>query len=890
MMPPLLDDTPTDDPLGPVVNAFLEAKRTGLNPDRNALREAHPDLAVDLDRFFAAHDAVENLARPLREVAQAARLVADSDNVGFARRGRLAAPLPFGDYTLLEVLGSGGMGIVYRAHHAELKRDVALKQIITGPLATEADIQRFRNEAESAATLEHANIVPVHEVGENDGRHYLTMRLMEGGSLASHINDYPSDPRAAARLVAAVAHAVHHAHQRGVLHRDLKPSNILLDGAGAPHVTDFGLARRISDESTLTESGAIVGTPAYMSPEQAAGRVRDVTMATDVYALGAILYALLTGRPPFRGDSVLDTLDQVRSIEPESPRRLNPRVDRDLETIVLKSMAKESAARYGSAVEMAKDLENWMAGEPIAARPVGRLIKAWRWAQRNRVVAGLLAAVGVLSIAGVVELFVSRAAIARKNVEISRQRDRAKQAVDDMYTQVAERLLPNLPGMERTRRDFLRKALRYYEDEASEGNGSNAVSRTERAKAYVRVGRIHKELSETSAAEQAYGEAVFLFEQLAKDYPDDPGPRYQLAECLNELGLVCWTRGDRARAKELFSRGLAAAEESAVTFAGQPEFRHLIASNLHNLAVLQHEVGKLPDAEAALRRAIEVRRKLVLEAPGSLPYRHGLAGDLVALAGILGDTSRQHPRAEEAEQAFRQALQIYDRLEADFGSMADTDTTAADLRNNLGDFLVRTGRPEKAEAVLRQALAARERLAARFPDVPSLGAVLGVVQINLAESLRDQGRYTEACELARRAVAHEQVALKASPKHLHYLGWLSAGHVLLAETLLSQGDAEKASEAAEAATRVLPDQPDWFYCLGSAYARCLPRLEKLTKLGGVRRRALVATVAEQSVGYLRQAIKKGYRATATGLQDDPSLRSLRPFENYQRLIQELERK
>jgi tetratricopeptide (TPR) repeat protein/tRNA A-37 threonylcarbamoyl transferase component Bud32 len=713
MMPPLLDDTAVDDPLSAAVNAFLEAKRTGLSPDRNALRRAHPDLAVDLDRFFAAHDAVEKLARPLREVAQAARLVANGDNESPRGHNRLAAPLQFGDYTLLEVLGSGGMGIVYRAHHAELKRDVALKQIITGPLATEADIQRFRNEAESAAKLEHANIVPVHEVGENDGRHYLTMRLMEGGSLASHLKDCQSDPRAAARLVVAIAHAVHHAHQRGILHRDLKPSNILLDKGGTPHVTDFGLARRIGDESTLTGSDVILGTPSYMAPEQAAGRTKEITTATDVYGLGAILYALLTGRPPFRGDSALETLEKVRSTEPEPPRRFNSRVDRDLETIVVKAIAKEPGGRYGTALDMANDLEHWLSGDPIAARPDRAVAKAWHWARRNRAVAALLCAVGVLAGAGVIGLLVNNVVLTRKNAEISRQRNRARQAVDKWFTEVAERELFDAPGMVQVRREFLIAARDYYEEEAARGYGSDPSSRIERANAYFRVGRIHYILSEYDAAIRDHTQAVSLLESLVDEHPGEPNLRSLLAQSLTELGLAYWHTNRRLEAERFIRRGLETAREATSTFSDQPEFRDTMAKSLHDLGILYQENGELPRAESALREAIAVHPTLVASVSGSAQCRSALAVDLGAFAGLMGDRRWPTARLDEAEAALRDAVKIQEGLAAEFPSTSGHLSAEAALENNLGDLLVKRGKLEEAETIQKKAVALREQLAAR---------------------------------------------------------------------------------------------------------------------------------------------------------------------------------
>jgi WD40 repeat protein/tRNA A-37 threonylcarbamoyl transferase component Bud32 len=309
-----------------------------------------------------------------------------------------------GGYEILEELGRGGMGVVYKARQRGTNRVVALKMILAEQLASAGAVQRFRAEAETVAGLDHPHIVPVYEVGEDQGRHFFSMKLVEGGHLGRHLPRYAADPRAAALLLAQVARAVHHAHQRGLLHRDLKPQNILLErqpGDGhfpVPHVTDFGLARKIEGEGGLTQSGAIVGTPEYMAPEQATAQ-KVLTTAVDIYGLGAVLYALLTGQPPFRGEHVLQTLQQVVGREPSPPRGINRRLPRDLETVCLKCLAKEPQRRYATAAALAEDLERWLRGEPIAARPVGAAERAWKWAKRRPAVAGLLAAV-VLAILG----------------------------------------------------------------------------------------------------------------------------------------------------------------------------------------------------------------------------------------------------------------------------------------------------------------------------------------------------------------------------------------------------------------------------------------------------------------------------------------------------------
>jgi len=289
--------------LDEVIADYLEAAEAGRAPGRDEWLLRHPDLADDLRAFLADR---EGFLRAAGELAAPAA----SSPLGTVRY--------FGDYELLEEIARGGMGVVYRARQISLNRVVALKMILAGQLASEADVRRFRTEAEAAANLDHPNVVPIYEVGEHQGQHYFSMKLIEGGSLDHRIAEFSQDPKGAARLVETVARAVHFAHQRGLLHRDLKPANILLDKDGQPHVTDFGLAKRLAGDAGSTQSGAIVGTPSYMPPEQARAE-KLLTTAADVYALGAILYELLTGRPPFRAATPLDTLLQVRDQDPAPP-------------------------------------------------------------------------------------------------------------------------------------------------------------------------------------------------------------------------------------------------------------------------------------------------------------------------------------------------------------------------------------------------------------------------------------------------------------------------------------------------------------------------------------------------------------------------------------------
>jgi N-acetylneuraminic acid mutarotase len=281
------------------------------------------------------------------------------------------------------------MGVVYKARQLSLNRTVAVKMILAGQLARPEDTRRFRAEAEAAASLQHPNIVAIHEVGEHDGQHYFSMDYVEGRSLAEAVRDGPMEPRRAGACVRTVSRAIHYAHKQGTLHRDLKPSNILLDHLGQPRITDFGLAKRINADADLTLTGEVLGTPSFMSPEQATGKRAAVGPQSDVFSLGTILYFLVTTRPPFAGDTIPEVLAQVAGKDPARPRSLNPAVPPDLETICLKCLDKEPASRYASADQLADDLDRFLGGEAILARPIGPITKLWRLCRRHKITAGL---------------------------------------------------------------------------------------------------------------------------------------------------------------------------------------------------------------------------------------------------------------------------------------------------------------------------------------------------------------------------------------------------------------------------------------------------------------------------------------------------------------------
>jgi serine/threonine protein kinase len=417
------DSGPREQRLHEILHAYLQAVDAGQNPDPQELMRQHPEFDAELAAFFDDQEKLDQFAQSMRletsvrpagarppdsvvarspdhatSEAEAATLAPGEPNPspnplpesGRGQGGEVALGIVryFGDYELLEEIARGGMGVVYKARQVSLNRIVALKMILAGQLASPADVQRFRREAESAASLDHPNIVPIFEVGEHQGQHYYSMGYVEGGSLGERIAKGPLPPREAAGFMKTIAIAIQFAHDHGVIHRDLKPANILLDRNDQPRVTDFGLAKRITltgpkPTGGPTVAGDVLGTPSYMAPEQAEGKINLVGPLADVYSLGAILYALLTGRPPFQATTPIDALVQVVELEPDRPSKRNPHVPRDLETICLKCLEKRMDRRYGSAGELADDLDRFLNLEPIRARRDSALRRVWGWGRRR---------------------------------------------------------------------------------------------------------------------------------------------------------------------------------------------------------------------------------------------------------------------------------------------------------------------------------------------------------------------------------------------------------------------------------------------------------------------------------------------------------------------------
>lgn len=411
--------TPSEDRLHEAVLTWLLAIDSGRAMTPGELLNAYPDLAAELETFLGDERRIGSTLAPLQDVLEAASRSTRSRLAGGAGFSP-SLPRDFGRYQLVEEIGRGGMGVVFKALHRDLSRWVALKTIRFEVASDSAGMTRFRNEVDAIAALDHPHIVPILDVGVCDGLLFYTMPLLESRGLAREASALRAAPRRSAELVATVARALHHAHQRGILHRDIKPSNILLDREGRPFLTDFGLAKRLDQELSLTETGAVLGTPGYLAPENVTPR-HEFTIASDIYGLGAVLYTLLAGRPPFKSDLPWETLRMIREQEAPSLWRLNERVNKDLEAICRKCLEKSPARRYVSAESLARDLERWLAGEATEARTIGGLERAGRWLRRHMLGAAVAAAFVLLLVGGVAALSVSYVLLRQSRAEAHQQ-------------------------------------------------------------------------------------------------------------------------------------------------------------------------------------------------------------------------------------------------------------------------------------------------------------------------------------------------------------------------------------------------------------------------------------------------------------------------------------
>ncbi len=633
-------------------------------------------------------------------------------------------------FEILDELGRGGMGVVYKARQVALDRVVALKMILAGAHARDKDLVRFQAEARAVGQFQHPNIVQIFEVGEAGGLPYFSLEYVAEGSLSHKINRDPQPPRYSAEIVEALARAMHYAHERGIIHRDLKPANVLLASDGAPKITDFGLAKQLDRDSGQTQAGQVLGTPSYMAPEQAYGDSDKITAAADIYALGGILYDLLTGRPPFSGTSVIETLEMVRTREPVPPSQLAARLPRDLETITLKCLQKDPVRRYSTAGALADDLRRFLDGRPILARPVGSFEKAWRWAKRNPWLAGLGTSVALLlvAVAVVTSAMSYRLSIKKKEAdearenetnerikaqnalikeEIAKQQAKASAVVAAKRGDVAldtvravlrdvDNQMRNSMSLAPLRRRIVDTMLAKLSAIRSTALNNPLEDRTE-ALAYARIADIYSRVGRIAEASVWLKKAYPVLQKLADEHPDDPTALFNLSAIENQIADAEWRLGSSDRAHRLYEEALKVRQERVSLLDALVTNKKASGNDLVNA------------------------QNMVAEQFGLVAFSHLRLGNL-----------------DEAIKNYQESDRAFAALPAGAKGSLPMRRMRAEIQVRLGEATLRQGKPKVAEKHFQAALDERKELVRLTPRPPEYNAL---VRSDLAQSQMLFGDY-----------------------------------------------------------------------------------------------------------------------------------------------------
>jgi serine/threonine-protein kinase len=836
-------------------------------------------------------------------------------------------------YEILEVLGRGAMGVVYKARQRGLKRVVALKMILAGGHASDLELNRFRTEAEAVAQLQHPNIVQVYEVGEHQGCPFLSLEYVNGGSLHGKIGNTPQPVLHAAQTVQVLAQAMDFAHRLGVIHRDLKPSNVMLTlpktpGStesttssaplveqlyGTPKIADFGLAKKLEEDGGQTRTGTILGTPSYMAPEQAQGKSKGVGPLADQYALGAILYEMLTGRPPFRGESVWDTLEQVRTQEPVPPSRLQPKVARDLETICLKALQKEPHKRYADCAGLAEDLRHFVVGEPIRARPIGVPERLVRWCKRNPRVAFLTGAVFVLLVSVIVGLILFSMRLSREKTATELARDEAdrnaarEKEARDIADQKAEearqsrkvaeeqgavvletlgglvdkvqKQLRDVPDTRELRQDILQMAMsgvKRVADSAKDDRGLQRIL----AVAYGKMAELYIYYGQNKEALDQYQKAYQICKTQAAEDPSSDKAKGNLAAALHSLGDMRWRLARDAKgAREYLLQALKLRQE----IDQHPQSREILPETIKTLLADTHDklgtFGATPtEVLDHYLKAFDLRKQAVALEPGNAECKLALARSSL----LLGNASMRMRDLEGARALFEESRRLREEQAAAKPGNVELQMDLAAAKDRLAEALLRLHQPKKAQEqyqaivlLYKQALE-KDSKNHELPD-KIFGAYYG-----LATAARYAKDPQTADRYYRQALDWIEEQAKGAPQNP---GVLIPFMLCVARC----GEHERAARTAER-VRQLRGNADDLFQIACCYALCMPAVapgKSLSQLTAaeVRQRQQYQAAALEA---LRQAKDKGY-SDWVGLETDPDLVPIQELPAFKVLLKEFER-
>jgi eukaryotic-like serine/threonine-protein kinase len=881
-----------------VADEYLARLDQGETPDVEEFRRRYPRLAPFLAQILPALEAV----RP-------STLSTNGSPSTTPSLGCL------GDYRLLREIGRGGMGVVYEAEQISLGRRVALKVLPFAGTLDAKQLQRFKNEATAAAQLHHTNIVPVFAVGQERGVHYYAMQFIEGQTLAALIHELrrsagleepggcrtdfqslrcasdgmeirptaaapvpvectaaveetphvaplvterstkrSSFYRTAAALGKQAAEALEHAHLLGVVHRDIKPANLILEERGNLWVTDFGLARFHRDAG-LTLTGDLLGTLRYMSPEQALAHRGSVDHRSDIYSLAATLYELLTLHPVLKGSDRRELLRQIAWEEPRPPRRLNREIPVELETIVLKALAKEPSERYATAQDLADDLQRFLDDRPVLAQRPTRAQQLKKWLRRHRAIAWIMAVLFVAALIGSIVAAVLIYQEQQRTFEAYKretdQRRRAEtnlrialQALDEIYLKVVEDNLPRDPQREPEYRELLQKALSFYEQFA-QTNRSEPFVRLETGRAYLRVGTIHQKLGQHDKAEQSLQESARLLKELSDYFPTDPVARQELAKAHQHLGLLFRAVGRMRDAERENQLALDLRQQLVDAEPKNPAFRNELAATHRTLGTVFKMMNRIEDAEPSYQKAIDLYASLADEAPANMEYKQGLAASLNSMGILQADEG--HFR--EAEDAYGKALALYEKLADHHANAPSLRQELAATKNNLGVMLVHMSRYGEAEDAFNDTLELRGQLVEDFPSIPNYREDLAVSHLNLGNVFKAKGRPKEAEQFYRKSLGILKKLSDRFPGVPKYREELASGYrglgILLQDSKRSEEAIEAYAQAVDLYEKLVKDFPeagDYVKYLGGALYRLALLEHDPDKLADARR------ILEKSIG------------------------------------------